>query len=90
MIHPWLFQLVMVWHALLIMMLLLYAMTTPRVIDRLVGFDALSIVFVAALSIVAIERRDPFYFDIALIVAMFGFVQTVAAARLLERRSTLQ
>jgi multisubunit Na+/H+ antiporter MnhF subunit len=86
----WLFQIVMVWHAVLILLLLLYALGTRKLVDRLIAFDALSIVFVAALSVVGIQRQETYYLDIALVIAMLGFVQTVAAVRLLERRRYLE
>lgn len=40
-------------------------------------------------SILAISHHQPGFLDIALVLAMLGFVQTVAAARLIERRRDL-
>lgn len=86
----WTFVLTMLWLAGLILMLMLYMLRTPGIANRVVGFDSLSTLFVAALAVIAIERREPFYLDIALVVAMLAFTQTVATVRLLERRSELQ
>lgn len=86
----WTFEVALLWIAGLILMLMLYMLRTRGIADRVVGFDSLSTLFVAALAVVAVERRDAFYLDIAMVVAMLGFTQTVATVRLLERRSELQ
>lgn len=86
----WTFVLTMLWLAGLILMLMLYMLRTSGIANRVVGFDSLSTLFVAALAVIAIQRRDAFYLDIALVVAMLAFTQTVATVRLLERRSELQ
>jgi multisubunit Na+/H+ antiporter MnhF subunit len=82
----WLIDIAIIWHAGLILVLMIYAARAQRLVDRIVAFDALSIVFVVALSALAIRRQEAHYLDIALVVAMLGFVQTLAAARLVERR----
>lgn len=86
----WIFDLFVVWHIVLIAILLFFARRTTDLVDRIVGFDALSLVFVSALAVIGTQRKEVFYFDIALVVAMLGFVQTVAAVRLLERRARLR
>jgi multisubunit Na+/H+ antiporter MnhF subunit len=86
----WVFLLVVTWHASLILALLLFAVRAKRVVDRIVAFEVLSIVFVAVLAVVGIHRQKAFYLDIALVVAMLGFVQTVAAVRLAERRARVR
>lgn len=86
----WTLHVVLGWYLVLILLLLLHTRRTDRVVDRLVSFDALSILFVGVLSALAVQRQEPFYLDIALVVALLGFVQTVMAARLLEGRRNLQ
>lgn len=86
----WTLHVVLGWYLVLILLLLLHTRRADRVVDRLVSFDALSILFVGVLSALAVQRQEPFYLDIALVVALLGFVQTVMAARLLEGRRNLQ
>lgn len=86
----WTFQLAVLWLAGLILILTLYVLRCRRATDRLVGFDALSTVFVAVLGVLGVHRQEAFYFDIALVVAMLGFVQTVATVRLLEQRREIE
>lgn len=83
----WIFTVTIIWHAALILVLLLFALRTDHLLRRLIAFDAVSVVFLSALTILAVHRRDTAYLDIALVVAMLVFVQTVAAARLIRRRS---
>lgn len=82
----WVLDLAIIWHAGLILLLLIHAVRAGKLADRIVAFDALSVVFVAALSVLAVRRQEACYLDIALVVATLGFVQTVALARLAERR----
>lgn len=83
----WLFTLVIVWHAVLILVLLLFALRSDDLLRRLIAFDAVSVVVLSALTVLAVHRRETMYLDIALVLAMLIFVQTVAAARLIRRRS---
>ena len=83
----WVYALTMVWHAGLILLLLFHALRVRQAVVTLIAFDAVSVVFLSALVVLAAHRRDTLYLDIALVLAMLIFVQTVAAARLLERRN---
>ena len=83
----WVFTLVIAWHAILLLVLLVFALRAEDLLRRLIAFDALSVVFLSALTVLALHRRDTVYLDIGLVVAMLVFVQTVAAAQLIRRRS---
>ncbi len=84
---PFLFHACLVWHALLILALLVHAVRARRASGKLIAFDGLSLVFLSALVFTALARDEPRYLDIALVVAMLVFAQTVAAARLIARRT---
>lgn len=86
----WIFVPVMAWHAVLLLLLLVQAARAHGLLARLIAFDAASVVFLSALVVLAVERREPVYLEIALVLAMLVFVQTVAAGRLLERRDPLE
>jgi multisubunit Na+/H+ antiporter MnhF subunit len=49
--------------------------------DRLLGFDVLGLLMVGAFILLAIERQDPFFLDLALALGGMGFVATVAWAQ---------
>ena len=84
--HDWIFGSLLVWHAALLLLLLVQAARAGDLVSRLIGFDAASVVLMSALIVIAVERREAVYLDIALVLAMVVFVQTVAAGRLLETR----
>ena len=82
----WIFITVMGWHAALLLFLLVRAVRSRALLGRLIAFDAASVVFLSALIVLAAERRETVYLEIALVLAMLVFVQTVAMGRLLEQR----
>ncbi len=82
---PVLFHAALVWHALLILALLVHAIRVRSACEKLIAFDGLSVVFLSALVFTALARNDPRLLDIGLVVAMLVFAQTVAAARLIAR-----
>jgi multisubunit Na+/H+ antiporter MnhF subunit len=49
--------------------------------DRLLGFDILGLLLVGAFILLAIERQDSFFLDLALALGGLGFVATVAWAQ---------
>ncbi|MGQ3051586.1 MAG: K+/H+ antiporter subunit F [Roseateles sp.] len=62
----------------------------PSAIDRVLALDTLYINVVALVILLGIQRRTTFLFEAALIVAMLGFVSTVALARYLSRGDVIE
>ena len=62
----------------------------PSAIDRVLALDTLYINVVALVILLGIARRTPLLFEAALIVAMLGFVSTVALARYLSRGDVIE
>jgi multisubunit Na+/H+ antiporter MnhF subunit len=58
----------------------------PSLADRIVALDGLVVVIVAAVLVDAVRDDSPRFLDLALVVAMIGFVGATAAARFVERR----
>jgi len=54
------------------------------------GLDTLYINVVALIVLLGIQRRTPLLFEAAMIVAMLGFVSTVALARYLSRGDVIE
>lgn len=52
-----------------------------NVIDRLIGVDLMSTLFLAVLVLLALIFRDSLYIDVALGLAALGFISTVALAK---------
>lgn len=52
-----------------------------NVVDRLIGVDLVSTLFVGVLVLLALINRDSIYIDVALALAALGFISTVALAK---------
>jgi multicomponent K+:H+ antiporter subunit F len=62
----------------------------PSAQDRVLAFDTLYIHGMLILLLQAIRTRSPAYFDMALLIALFGFIGTFALARFLLRREVIE
>ncbi|MEX2016735.1 MAG: monovalent cation/H+ antiporter complex subunit F [Candidatus Hydrogenedentales bacterium] len=84
--HSIVFYTAIVWQLVLAAVLAAYMLRARDIVTRALVMDVLSLVTVAAVAIVGIRRNEPGYLDVALVLGMLSFVQTVAAARLAEKR----
>ncbi|MGC3976210.1 MAG: K+/H+ antiporter subunit F [Nitrospira sp.] len=57
----------------------------PHPADRVLAFDTLYINTIALLIVMDIHQSTSLFFEAALLIAMIGFVATVALARYLAR-----
>ncbi|MCA0994291.1 MULTISPECIES: K+/H+ antiporter subunit F [Roseobacteraceae] len=62
----------------------------PHIGDRILALDTLSINAVALIILVGIAGATQIYFEAALIIAMVGFVSTVAVARFVLRGDIIE
>ena len=62
----------------------------PGMGDRVLALDTISINAVALIVLFGISRQTQMYFEAALLIAMLGFVSTVAYARFLLRRDVIE
>ncbi len=62
----------------------------PRAQDRVVGFDALYVDAMLLLLTFGIRSGSTHYFEAALVVALLGFVGTVALAKFLLRGEVIE
>ncbi|MCA0939801.1 K+/H+ antiporter subunit F [Yangia mangrovi] len=62
----------------------------PRSGDRILALDTLSINAVALIILVGIAGATQIYFEAAIIIAMLGFVSTVAVARFVLRGDIIE
>lgn len=56
----------------------------PRAVDRVVAFDALTIISMAGLVMLALVTGRGIYLDVALVYALLSFLGVIVAARYLE------
>lgn len=57
----------------------------PSAVDRVVALDTMYINAIALLVLLGVLRNSPLYFEAGLIIAMLGFVSTVALCKFLLR-----
>ncbi len=57
----------------------------PTISDRIVALDTMVINTIAIIVLIGIETVDDTYFDVALLLAMVGFVGTVAYCKFILR-----
>lgn len=62
----------------------------PDAVDRVVALDTLYINAIVVLFLVGIRLDTQVFFEAALLIAMMGFVGTVAAAKYLRRGSIIE
>ncbi len=62
----------------------------PRAQDRVVGFDTLYATAMLLLVTFGIRSGTPIYFEAALVIALLGFVGTVALGKFLLRGEVIE
>lgn len=62
----------------------------PRAQDRIVGFDSLYVNAMLLLLTFGIRSGSTLYFEAALMIALLGFVSTVALAKFLLRGEVIE
>ena len=62
----------------------------PAAQDRVLALDTLYVNGMLALVLLGVRSRSTAYFDMALLIAMFGFVGTIALAKFLLRGEVIE
>jgi multicomponent Na+:H+ antiporter subunit F len=62
----------------------------PSLPDRVVALDMMTVLIVSFCGLYAILSEDGAFVDVAIVLALVGFLATVALARFVERRVTRQ
>ena len=62
----------------------------PRAKDRILAFDTIYICGMLIVLVLAVRSGISVYFDVALLLALFGFVSTAAMAKFLLRGEIIE
>lgn len=62
----------------------------PHVVDRVLALDTMYINSIAIILLYGIYNNTPLYFEAALLIAMLGFVSSVAFAKYLLRGDIIE
>lgn len=66
------------------------ALRGPHVVDRVLALDTIYVNAVALVVLIGMRLQTALLFEAALVIAMLGFVSTVALARYLSRGDVLE
>ena len=80
-IHEIVFYVAFVWMTVLLAVTVLAVIWLRSTAARILALDTLTLVLVALLVLYADATRSPFFLDIAVVIALVGFIATVALAR---------
>ena len=58
----------------------------PSIADRVIALDLMVIIGIGAIAVYSVLTNQPTFLDIAMVVALIGFLSTVAFAYYLEKR----
>lgn len=70
--------------ALAFVLAMLRFLRGPFAVDRVVGFDVLTIISIAGIVLAAVIEARSIYLDVALVYALLSFLGVIVAARYLE------
>lgn len=90
MIIGWALDFAFVCVALALLLATVRLLRGPDAVDRVLALDTLYINVVALVIMLGVRSRSGLLFEAALIVAMLGFVSTVALARFLGRGDVIE
>lgn len=62
----------------------------PHVVDRILALDTMYINSIALILVYGIYQQTPLYFEAALLIAMLGFVSSVAFGKYLLRGDIIE
>ncbi|GKY87339.1 monovalent cation/H+ antiporter complex subunit F [Sinisalibacter aestuarii] len=70
--------------ALAFVLAMLRFLRGPHAVDRVIGFDVLTIISITGIVLVALVEGRAIYLDVALVYALLSFLGVIVAARYLE------
>ncbi|MGE3510399.1 MAG: monovalent cation/H+ antiporter complex subunit F [Vicinamibacterales bacterium] len=87
--HAFVFYLSLVWLVGLLAVTVVLTVTRADSPSAILAVDTSSLVLIAILLLVTIWTGRPYATDVALMVGLLSFIQTIAAARFLARRGSV-
>ncbi len=79
--YEWIFHIILVILALMLIVCLIRAIIGPRVADRLVAVNMLTTMVISIVAILAIIMEEGYLIDICLIYAMISFLAVVVLTK---------
>lgn len=79
--HQTVFYLAFAWMTVLLGVSVVFVVRSRSVMVRILGLDVLTLLLVALLILYADTKRQAYYLDAALALALLSFISTLASAR---------
>lgn len=79
--HEIVFQLATLWLALLVLPCAVLVLRARSMSSRILALDTLVLILIGLLILWSDAERVPYFLDAALLLALLGFIGTLAAAR---------
>jgi multicomponent Na+:H+ antiporter subunit F len=83
--HEVVFQIATLWLALLVLPCGVLVLRARSTASRILALDTLILVLIGILVLLSDAERVPYFLDAALLLALLGFVGSLAAARFYSR-----
>lgn len=77
----WIFGIILIVLAIMIMFCLMYAVKGPRIADRLVAVNMMATMIMCVIVILSVVMNEGYLADIALIYAMISFLAVVVLTK---------
>lgn len=79
--YEWIFHIILIILALLLILCLVRAIVGPRIADRLVAVNMMGTIVMVIISILAVIMEEGYLLDICLIYAMISFLAVVVLTK---------
>lgn len=84
-----------IWISLVIVILSMFGMLYrifrgPSIPDRLVGLDAIGVMFISATALLSILFGTDFFLDVILLLAVLSFIGTVSFSKFIEKGKIIE
>lgn len=79
--YEWIFHVILVILALMLLLCLLRAIKGPRIADRLVAVNMMGTMVMVIISVLAVIKNEGYLVDICLIYAMISFLSVVVLTK---------
>lgn len=79
--YEWIFHIILIILALMLMLCLIRAVIGPRIADRLVAVNMIGTMIMVIISILAVLMEESYLVDICLIYAMISFLSVVVLTK---------
>lgn len=79
--HPWIFSIILIYLALLLLLCLFRAVKGPTIADRLVAVNMMGTMVMVIISILSLYLKESYLVDICLIYAMISFLAVVVLTK---------